>query len=103
MSEFYFDPSHSVNTDVVNVESHARTAPDGIEQNNKSYTGSDKMPVNGEWVGVKSHIRTSPDGILENNLSYDPPVGETGLKTVIHHEDPLKHVNQYKMDPLTFD
>lgn len=102
---FHFDPSngYTSSTDLVDVKSHVRTAPDGIEQNNLSYEGPDKMPATGKFVGVKSHFRTSPDGIEQNNFSYNPQAGETGLQTIIHHSDPLKHVHQYKMDPLEFD
>jgi hypothetical protein len=106
MSDFFhIDPvgGHTANQELVDVKSHVRTAPDGIEQNNLSYEGPDKMPVNGEFVGVKSHVRTSPDEFVENNLSYTPYGGDTGLQTIIHHDDPLKHVHQYKMDPLMFD
>ncbi|KIL43135.1 hypothetical protein [Jeotgalibacillus campisalis] len=82
---------------MVEVGQHFRSAPDGIEQNNLSYEGPDKLVPNLEVVDVQSHTRTAPDGIVENNLSYQGP---TGLQSIIHHDDPLRHVHEYKMDPL---
>ncbi|WP_129690654.1 hypothetical protein [Gottfriedia acidiceleris] len=57
-------------TGVHNVNSHMRTAPDGIIENNLSYHGPDKIP-NTPTVHVDSYVRSNADGIVENNLSYN--------------------------------
>jgi hypothetical protein len=99
MADFFHDDSFG--TDLVSVKSHLRTAPDGIEQNNLSYTGDDKMPVSTDHVDVGAHIRTSPDGILENNLSFTGLEHvNSGIHTVMHYDDPLRHIHKYNMEKV---
>ena len=103
MSDFYHDGSMGSHDHLVSVKSHTRTAPDGIEQNNLSYTGHYKMPVNTEHVDVHSHFRTAPDGILENNISFSGhDHSHTGIHTVLQHDDPLRHIHKYNMEKLNF-
>jgi hypothetical protein len=104
MADFFHDGSNEAyHQNIVQVKSHYRTAPDGIEQNNLSYTGDDKMPVSTDHVDVHSHIRTAPDGIIENNFSFaGHDHSNTGIHTVMQHDDPLRHIHKYNMEKLEF-
>lgn len=68
------------NSNVVEVKSYMRSNPDGIVENNLSYTGEKSIgtPEPSGYHSVKSHIRTAPDGIVENNLSF---TGEKSIGT----------------------
>ncbi|MFC0187273.1 hypothetical protein ACFFJY_03190 [Fictibacillus aquaticus] len=83
------------------VQSHVRTAPDGVLTNNLSYKGPSTVPVptdkmvhvddyvrtgaDGDIQHVKAHVRTMPDGDLTNNLSYDGPDKKTPeVKDLVH-------------------
>lgn len=52
------------------VKAHVRTSPDGIAQNNLSYTGADKVLPASSKVHVDSYLRTHADGVTTNNLSF---------------------------------
>lgn len=58
------------------INSHSRTSPDGIVENNLSYHGPGKIAPNEPVVHVDDYIRTTADGIASNNLSdvhsHDP-------------------------------
>ncbi|MBU6161292.1 MAG: hypothetical protein KGO50_09235, partial [Myxococcales bacterium] len=56
------------------VAGYVRSTPDGIVQNNLSYSGPDALPANPPTVDVAAHIRTAPDGITLNNLSATRPI-----------------------------
>lgn len=94
---------NNMDSGFVTVEGHVRSMPDGIEQNNLSYNGEDKMPPS-SLTDVEAHIRTAPDGMIENNLSYhSPDYLNTGIHTVMDHPDPLSQIHKYQIEPLTFD
>jgi hypothetical protein len=74
------------------VKPHLRTQPDGIAQNNLSYTGPDKVVPSSAKVGIDAYVRTEADGIASNNLSsggggsmhtpgLDPPAPDPAVLT----------------------
>jgi hypothetical protein len=77
-------------SDVDVVESHLRTSPDGIKENNLSYDGPNQVH-NTPDVVVKSHLRSHPDGITENNLG-NSATPSNGL-TSSNHLNSTVHIN----------
>lgn len=75
------------------VKMHVRTSPDGIEQNNLSYSGPDKIPSAANKVDVSSYVRTEADGVIENNLSF---TGKTSSGITVN---PLPNSPEYSQVP----